>query len=135
MDSKDFVKVRHHLGKTQRELARLLCISPRAVQSFEQGWRNITGNIERQLLFLLSLQKLSNNNTNTCWETLDCPSEWRNECTAWEFKAGHFCWFVNGTFCQGKVQKNWQDKIQVCRQCKVYKLMIPTIEIQNQQSD
>jgi DNA-binding XRE family transcriptional regulator len=127
MDSKEFAQIRHYLGKTQRELARLLCISPRAVQSFEQGWRNISDNIERQLLFLLSLQRLSSGGTDTCWEILDCPIEWRSKCSAWEFKAGYFCWFINGIFCQGKVKKNWQDKIHLCRQCKVYNSMLPTI--------
>ncbi|UCG54560.1 MAG: helix-turn-helix transcriptional regulator [Dehalococcoidia bacterium] len=131
MDSKEFVQIRHYLGKTQQELARLLCISPRGVQSFEQGWRNISGNIERQLLFFLSLQRLASKDTGACWETLDCPFEWRSKCTAWEFKAGYFCWFVNGTFCQGKVQKSWQDKIDLCRQCKVYKSMLPTIQTQH----
>ncbi len=127
MDSRELAQIRHYLGKTQRELARLLCISPRAVQSFEQGWRNIPANTERQLLFLLSIKRSSGKVASPCWKILNCSVEWRGKCTAWEFKAGYFCWFINGTFCQGKVQKNWRDKIKLCRDCKVYKSMLPVI--------
>ncbi|MFC1914697.1 two-CW domain-containing protein [Chloroflexota bacterium] len=65
-----------------------------------------------------------------CWEIRNCPMEQRGECTAWEFEAGYFCWFVNGTFCQGKTQESWNKKIQLCRTCEVYKSMFPTIQVQ-----
>jgi DNA-binding transcriptional regulator YiaG len=54
MDKMEFSQIRQGLAKTQAELARLLCVSPRAVQSYEQGWRDIPAGIERQLLFILS---------------------------------------------------------------------------------
>ena len=41
--------MRHYLKKSQNELARLLGISTRAVQSYEEGWRNIPSSAERQL--------------------------------------------------------------------------------------
>ncbi|MFC2013250.1 helix-turn-helix domain-containing protein [Chloroflexota bacterium] len=47
MESKEFSKIRQHLGKSQNQLARLLCVSPKAIQSFEQGWRNVPPNAER----------------------------------------------------------------------------------------
>jgi len=127
MDSKEFSQIRHHLGKTQNQLARLLCVSPKAVQSFEQGWRHIPVNVERQLLFLLSLKRASDENKRPCWEIKNCPVEWRDNCSAWELKAGHFCWFINGTFCQGKIHESWDDKIIFCRTCEVYKSMLPQI--------
>ncbi len=127
MNDREFAHIRHYLGKTQRELARLLCVSPRTIQSFEQGWRNIPANIERQVLFLLSLKRSANEHSRTCWEIINCSAEQKDNCAAWEFKAGYFCWFINGTFCQGKAQNNWRDKIQLCRKCKVYKSMLPTI--------
>ena len=125
MDNKEFLKMRQFLGKTQRELAHLLCVSPWAIQSFEQGWRNIPASAERQLLLLLSAKRSLNENANPCWEILNCPNEWRENCTAWELKAGHICWFINGTFCQGQVQKSWDKKIQLCRECEVYKSILP----------
>jgi len=36
MDSKELSQIRHFWGKTQDQLARLLCVSPKAIQSFEQ---------------------------------------------------------------------------------------------------
>jgi hypothetical protein len=127
MDSKEFVKARHYLGKTQNQLARLLCLSPKAVQSFEQGWRKIPSSAERQLLFLVSCKRSESSKTGPCWETRDCPAEWRDKCAAWEFKAGYFCWFITGTFCGGDVYDNWEEKIKQCRQCEVYNLMLPEI--------
>ncbi len=127
MESKEFSKIRHYLGKSQNQLARLLCVSPKAIQSFEQGWRNIPASAERQLLFLLSLEKSLDENTSPCWEIRNCPFEEREKCAAWEFKAGHFCWFINGTFCQGKLQESWRKKIKLCRQCEAFQSMLPTL--------
>ncbi len=127
MDNKEFSEIRHFLGKTQAELARLLCVSRKAIQSFEQGWRNIPTSAERQLLFLLSMKRSSNENESPCWEIRNCPIEWRENCTAWEFKAGHSCWFINGTFCQGRFQGNWKQKSMICRQCEVFRAMLPSL--------
>lgn len=124
MNSKELAQIRHYFGKTQREMARLLCISTRTIQSFEQGWRNIPASTERQILFLLSLKRSSIQNNSSCWETLNCPPEWKINCSAWEFKAGYLCWFINGTFCQGQIQKNWQEKVKLCQNCRVYKSML-----------
>jgi DNA-binding XRE family transcriptional regulator len=58
MDNKKFAKIRAYLGKTQQQMAQLMGISTKAIESFEQGWRNITPHIERQLYFLLSLKAI-----------------------------------------------------------------------------
>ena len=125
MDKKEFSQIRHFLGKTQEELAHLLCVSPRAVQSFEQGWRTVPANAERQLLFLLSLQRSRDESSRPCWEARNCPPEWKQECTAWEFKAGYFCWFINGTSCQGEHQGNWENKAALCRKCEMFQKLMP----------
>jgi DNA-binding XRE family transcriptional regulator len=127
MESKEFSKIRHCLGKTQNQLGRLLCVSTKTIQSFEQGWRRIPESAERQLLLLLSLKRYSDENTGPCWEIQNCPAEWREKCAAWEFKVGYYCWFINGTFCQGKFQENWGRKIKLCRQCKVFRSMLPVL--------
>jgi DNA-binding XRE family transcriptional regulator len=41
MNKKELSKIRQRLGKSQKEMAQLLAISLKAVQSFEQGWRNM----------------------------------------------------------------------------------------------
>jgi len=127
MDKNEFSRFRRYLGKTQSELANLICVSPKAIQSFEQGWRKIPTSAERQLLFLLSFKKAMDRSISPCWKIRNCPVEQKGKCSAWEFKAGHFCWFINGTFCQGKMQESWNKKIQLCRTCEVYKSMFPPI--------
>ncbi|OGO01535.1 MAG: transcriptional regulator [Chloroflexi bacterium RBG_13_53_26] len=128
MDSTEFAEIRHYLGKTQEQLARLLGVSPKAIQSFEQGWRNIPAHSERQLLFLLYLKSPPDEGCQPCWDITSCPSKERRACPAWEFKAGNLCWFINGTICQGKVQQNWQKKMQLCRQCEVFRSLIPDFD-------
>jgi len=120
MDNKEFIQARHFLGKTQVQLARLLGVSPKAIQSFEQGWRKIPPNTERQLLFLLFVKKSIGERQRACWVMRKCPTETRRNCPAWELKVGHLCWFINGTICHGKVQQNWQEKMKLCRQCEVF---------------
>lgn len=127
MQNKEFSNIRHYLGKSQKQLAQLLCISIKAVQSFEQGWRKISASSERQLLFLLSLKRQLDYSNNPCWKMKKCPVEWRENCSAWEFKAGYFCWFINGTFCQGKSEESWEKKIKICRDCKVFQSRLPAI--------
>ena len=125
MERDEFSRIRRYLGKSQSQLARLLCISPKAIQSFEEGWRPIPAYAERQLLFLLSVSRAMDKNTTSCWEITDCPIKWRENCFVWEFKVRDFCWFLTGTFCQGEYKSSWVDKMKLCRQCKVYQLMIP----------
>ena len=120
MDKKEFYQIRQHLGKTQKQMAQLLGASPKAIQSFEQGWRNIPVHTERQLLFLMVLKCAEGKKARPCWVIRRCSEETRHKCPAWEFQAGHLCWFINGTICRGKVQESWQEKMNVCRQCTVY---------------
>ena len=127
MDSKIFSQIRHHLGKTQNELAELLCVSPKAIQSFEQGWRKIPASAERQLLMLLSMEQASKENVRPCWEIISCPLEWRENCFVWEHKEKRFCWLISGTFCHGESQKNWEKKIEICWQCEVFHQAFPSM--------
>ena len=120
MDKKEFSQIRQHLGKTQKQMAQLLGVSSKAIQSFEQGWRNIPVHTERQLLFLMALKRAQGEKTRSCWEIRGCSDETRQKCPAWEFQSGHLCWFINGTTCRGEVQESWHEKMKLCRQCKVY---------------
>jgi DNA-binding XRE family transcriptional regulator len=122
---KEFSKARQSLGKTQSQMAQLLGVSLKAIQSFEQGWRNVPVHIERQVLFLLASKKSSPKKESPCWVIQQCPMEIRQNCPAWEFQVGNLCWFINGTICQGRVQESWQKKMKICRQCKVFRTMLP----------
>lgn len=124
MKKKEFSEIRHELGKTQAQMAQLLCTSLKTIKSFEQGWRNIPTHIERQALFLLGSMKSQNKEQRTCWGLKGCSLERRRNCPAWEFQVGHLCWFINGTICHGEKKQSWQEKMKVCRQCEVFQLLI-----------
>lgn len=121
MNSREFYVIRSRLGKSQAQLARLLGVSSRAVQSFEQGWRKVPSLVERQMLFLFYVKLVPKAKIRPCWHTKKCETKTRKTCPAWEFRAGHICWFINGTICGGKIQENWNKKMQLCRQCEVFK--------------
>ena len=128
MEKKQFSEIRRHLGKTQRQMAHLLGVSLKAIQSFEQGWRNIPVHIERQVLFLLASKKSPPQKERPCWVIRKCPMGIRQNCPAWEFQVGNLCWFINGTICQGRTQESWQKKMKICRQCKVFQTMVPPLK-------
>ncbi len=121
MNNKEFRACRQRLGKTQKQLSELLGTSLKAIQSFEQGWRKVSVHIERQMFFLLAFHKGKSKGVRPCWEVQDCPAERRLGCPAWEFNAGHLCWFINGTLCEGKPRVSWSSKMSVCRRCRVFK--------------
>ena len=128
MENKEFSRIRLSLGKTQVQMAHLLGVSLKAVQSFEQGWRKVPSHIERQTLFLFAMKESPPKKANPCWKTLKCPVETKRNCPAWEFRAGHLCWFINGTICHGEIQESWQKKMKICRQCDVFQAMFPPLD-------
>ena len=123
MDKKEFVTIRQILGKSQNQLSRVLCVSEKAIQSFEQGWRDIPTYIEREIMLLHALAKtpVRDSELKACWEVKDCPEEWCRKCIVKQLNIKHFCWFVNGTYCQGEYKKNWEEKIRICRGCEIFK--------------
>ena len=129
MDREEFSTIRRQLGKTQSRMAELLGISLKAIQSFEQGWRNIPVHIERQVLFLLAQKNTRARGHEPCWVIERCPMETRQNCPAWEFHSGNLCWFINGTICHGEVQGSWQKKMEACRKCKVFRSFLPGLYI------
>ncbi|MCL2340547.1 MAG: helix-turn-helix domain-containing protein [Proteobacteria bacterium] len=118
MNRDTFVQIRARLGKTQKVLAELLGVSLKAVQSYEQGWRAIPLHIERQLYLLAVNQRINGQaKRRDCWAIKQCNL--KKECPAWEFQAGHLCWFLNGTRCECAGAKDWKAKVAVCRNCEV----------------
>ena len=128
MGKNEFSTARQYLGKTQSQMAQLLGVSLKAIQSFEQGWRNIPVHIERQVLFLLASNKSPPMKGRPCWVIRKCLMEIRQNCPAWEFQVGNLCWFINGTNCQGRTQESWQKKMKICRQCKGFQTMVPPLK-------
>jgi len=121
MNKLEFSAVRHRLEKSQVEMAALLGVSVKAVQSFEQGWRKVPVQAERQALFLLASKTALEKDRHPCWEIRRCSPEERENCPAREFSLGNLCWFVNGVHCHGQKLRSWHDKMKLCRQCNVYR--------------
>ncbi len=121
MTAKEFRFIRQNLQKTQREMGALLGVSGRAVQSFEQGWRRIPAAVERQAFFLYGLKIQTTTKIKNCWEDQSCSPEKRRRCPAWELQAGGLCWFINGTLCRGNPLESWNQKMKICRRCKMFR--------------
>ena len=118
MDNKEFLNSRKRLNKTQKQIAQLLGTSLKAVHSYEQGWRRVPPYVERQLFFLL-YRRMGDKSRKSCWVIKKCPPERKKKCPAWEFQTGRLCWFINGTICEGVIQKGWREKMKICRSCEV----------------
>ena len=127
MDKEEFSFIRRQLGKTQSKMSELLGTSLKAIQSFEQGWRNVPMHIERQMLFLLAMKRNQELKRMHCWSIKKCPTKVRKTCPAWEFHCVDFCWFINGTICHGQAQENWREKMASCRNCEVFRSIFPDL--------
>ena len=124
MQKSEFKLFRNKLGKTQKQMAELLGTSLKAIHSYEQGWRTVPVHVERQVYFLLSRLAKKNKATKARWVIKKCSREQRRQCPSWEFSSGDLCWFINGTICEGTVQKDWKEKMKICRTCKVFNSML-----------
>lgn len=96
----DFKKIRKILNKTQKEMAVLLSVSKKAIESYEQGLRNIPPNVQRIVYFLLF--KLNNDKfgrKKPCWQSKKCSADIRRNCVAWLSREGFYCWFITGKVC------------------------------------
>ncbi len=120
MKSDEFASYRNFLRLSQSNLADLLGTSLRSIQAYEQGWRDIPPNIERMILYLIYQKRLGHRSLDPCWEIKKCLLRWRKNCAAYQFQAEGPCWFMNGTFCEGEKQNNWDKKMETCRTCSIF---------------
>ncbi len=61
--------------------------------------------------------RFSNQSLVKCWEIKQCKSR---ECPSYGNEENMRCWEVAGTFCGGKVQGKFAQKLKDCRKCDVY---------------
>ncbi|MCP4219049.1 MAG: helix-turn-helix transcriptional regulator [bacterium] len=121
MKKDTFTFLRKKIGKTQKETAVLLGISKKAVESYEQGARNIPANIQRilyYLLFKLNMDKVEAG--ERCWDFKECNSQYREQCIAWLAKEGFFCWFITGKVCIGEKAESGKSEGN-CFECRYFK--------------
>ena len=111
-------EIRLEMGLSQSQLADAVGISKRAIQSYEQGWRQPSEMAERMMLLLLIAYRNGAELAHRqCWNHKACPPDIRNECSAYLTRQGHLCWLLTGVMCDGKRRKSWDDKLQACFAC------------------
>jgi transcriptional regulator with XRE-family HTH domain len=117
--------VRKELGRSQEEMAGLLGISAKAVQSYEQGWRRAPPHVEQLvLLHAILLRRKDWLKLPQCWRLTNCPQEVRDRCPAYSLSQSAFCWLATGTLCRGKPTGSWEAKRRRCFKCKVMKALL-----------
>ena len=127
VNRKELWIIRNYLGKSALEMAQLLGISERAFRRYEHGWRKVPVHVQRQSLFLLTTKMRQEGRSADCWDIKNCPMETRRKCPAWDFQCGDLCWFINGTICRGGMQKDWEKKMKICRECEVLRSSLSEI--------
>jgi transcriptional regulator with XRE-family HTH domain len=127
MSGPEFARLRASLRKSQRELAELLGLSLKAVESYEQGWRNVPAHVERLLYFLLfKLNEDEIEAEDPCWETKACPDGLRSKCVAFVAKEGRFCWFFTGKLCAAAKANEAEGR--GCYSCEVFMRMLAKVD-------
>ena len=89
------------MGFSQSQLAKVLGISSKAVQSYEQGWRPVPGSILLHLLVLLDdIRARSGEVRQPCWEINQCPPEALTSCPVAKMGTGLRCWALANERCR-----------------------------------
>lgn len=120
VSSKHVKKIRKKIGMTQAMLARALGISIRAVQSYEQGWREVPTHVMVQLL-VLAAAFCKKDDRKTCWELRKCTPEDMAKCPCCKTD-GMLCWLVTGR--QSVPCKQGHDDLSTCMKCPVVKQIL-----------
>ncbi|MBL7077938.1 MAG: helix-turn-helix transcriptional regulator [Kiritimatiellae bacterium] len=116
-------RIRKILGRTQAELARALGISEKAVQSYEQGWRDVPVRVVIQLLLLLALYRKQSLDDVPCWEIRKCTPEQREGCASFTVGRGQFCWFIGSKDCHPVLEDD-DDLLLPCMKCPVVQRLL-----------
>jgi DNA-binding transcriptional regulator YiaG len=93
------IKARKLLGLSQSRLAQCLGVSPKAVQSYEQGWRTIPNRFLSQLFTLLAVSRHRSAEMQPCWDMRSCDPAVQPTCPAWQSETGSFCWMLAADGC------------------------------------
>lgn len=113
--------IREFLGENQRVLSGDLGVSLKALQSYEQGWRRIPEDVEKRVLFYLSiLNRKHNFRTKPCWQIRRCDASVRHRCLAWKLGAGRECWYISGNMCRSVRMRDWMEKKDLCLRCDAF---------------
>ena len=115
--------IRRILGRTQAELAAALGISAKAIQSYEQGWRDVPVRVMIQIVVLLALYRKYTMDDVPCWEIRRCPAAQRERCASFTVGRGQFCWFIGSKDCRPAKSEN-SGSIFPCMDCPVVRRLL-----------
>ncbi|MEI6148131.1 MAG: helix-turn-helix transcriptional regulator [bacterium] len=115
--------IRGILGRTQAELANAMGLSAKAVQSYEQGWREVPVRVMIQLLILLALFRKHTMDDVPCWEIRKCNPAHRSRCASFTMGRGQFCWFVGSRHCLPARRKR-SGSFLPCMDCPVIRRLL-----------
>lgn len=116
-------KIRGILDRTQTQLASALGVSEKAVQSYEQGWRDVPVRVMIQLFVLLALYRKQTMDDVPCWEIRKCLPELRENCASFTVARGQFCWLVGAENCRPPVSEG-PAPILPCMACPVVQRLL-----------
>ncbi len=127
MTARDFQLTRKTLHKSQSELANLMGLSVRTVQSYEQGARIIPAHVQQLLYLMVSrLSRGTRGRRSPCWQVRGCDPATKARCVAYLCKAEDICWLVTGTLCHGKPVGTMEAKLRECQKCAVIRRLQTT---------
>jgi DNA-binding XRE family transcriptional regulator len=109
---------------TQAEAASFLGISKKAIESYEQGWRNVPENLWKGLLTLVAVQKNYPRRFKRCWEIMGCEPGLRKTCFCCEKMDGKFCWMTATTNCHVN-HPELKKGLMTCLCCPVVHQFLP----------
>ena len=116
-------RLRRLLDVTQTELADALGISAKAVQSYEQGWRDTPLRIVKQMLTLVAMNRTDKEQGQPCWIVRSCDPEHVETCPANKITHGRYCWSVASKSC-AKARGDADPSVLGCLDCDVVKQFI-----------
>ena len=123
----NFKAVRSELGLSQVELADLIGVSQRTVQSCEQGWRKPGPAVEKAVILLLMASRQGADfGIKACWNSINCSRRERDDCLVYQSRQGHLCWLLSGNTCQGRSCRTWEDKKAMCGECSFFRELLPS---------
>jgi hypothetical protein len=86
---------------SRTEVASFLGVSRKAVESYEQGWREIPERVWKQLITTAAAQlQYPLPHHRRCWEIVGCQPERRDACFSFRQLRGRFCWLTAPNHCR-----------------------------------
>ncbi len=74
------------------------------------------------LQYSISSFRIHSNGNKRCWDILNCPSNAREKCPAYN-AAEERCWQITGTWCKGNQQGDFRSKLKNCMVCEAFRVI------------